>query len=338
MKMPYLQRKFSKSTKKHLSSFFGFSPDEGFLCGIWTSPFFRHGFVITDKALYWYFKTSDGIKTGKITKDSASNITFEITPQISSENSVASLANSIAEECSKLEIRTGERSETFYITGLTEEKGKILCDILKFAFTQNALPQIDLGKLVKKAVFSPLTTFLDMILNLINKIAQKIINFKNYLIQGFHELTHINFKFKKKSKSTQTNNFSTKEHNSAISFLLNYLDILASLLFVANIVIILQPQLITKHGFSINQLTPISLSGYTFLKCIITFYSKKGIKKILSFILIVISILTYFLFSYSLTTDNIPKFFVAIFLILCLLSYLAFEYSCGYKTMICTRK
>jgi hypothetical protein len=167
MKNPYLQRKFSESTKKRLASVFDFSLSEDLLCGIWCSSVFRHGFVITNKALYWHFKTTDGLKTGKIIKDSASNITFEISPHISSENSVASLAKSIAEECSKLEIRTGERSETFYITGLTEEKGKTLCDILKFAFTQNALPQIDLGKLVKKAAFSPLTTFLDMILNLI---------------------------------------------------------------------------------------------------------------------------------------------------------------------------
>lgn len=52
MKNSYLQKRFPKSTYEQLSSFFGFFADEELLCGIWVSPIFRHGFIITNKALY----------------------------------------------------------------------------------------------------------------------------------------------------------------------------------------------------------------------------------------------------------------------------------------------
>ncbi|MBR0497446.1 MAG: hypothetical protein IJJ71_14910, partial [Treponema sp.] len=193
MKNIYLQRKFPSSTEKQIVSFFGLSGDENLLCGIWTSPLFRNGFVITDAALYWFFNTDDGIKTGEIKKESASNIQFEISPHISSENSGTSLANSVAEECSKLEIHSGERTETFYITGLTELKGKTLCDILKFGFTQNSLPQIDLGELVKEMPLVPLRNFSDKILNVGDAIEEKLSELKDYIAKGFYEITHIKF-------------------------------------------------------------------------------------------------------------------------------------------------
>ncbi|MBR0101229.1 MAG: hypothetical protein IJP90_16160 [Treponema sp.] len=69
MKNIYLQRRFPSSTEKQIVSFFGLSGDENLLCGIWTSPLFRNGFVITDAALYWFFNTDDGIKTGEIKKN-----------------------------------------------------------------------------------------------------------------------------------------------------------------------------------------------------------------------------------------------------------------------------
>ena len=96
MKNSYFQRDFSKSTKERISTFFNFSDDENLLCAVWTTSFLHYGFVITNKALYWYLKTSDGIKTGDICKNQ--NAEFKISPHILSENSVA-------EECpsSKLE-------------------------------------------------------------------------------------------------------------------------------------------------------------------------------------------------------------------------------------------
>lgn len=375
MKNSYLQRSFPLSTHEQVSSFFGFSDDEDLICGIWASPIFRHGFVITHKALYWYFKTNDGIKRGKISKNSVSNIDFEISPHISSESSVASLANTIAEECSKLEIHYGEQTEIFYISGLTTEKGKTLCDILKFGFTQNALPQIDLGELVKEMSFVPLRNFSDKFLNFGDKLAEELRDFKDYLVKGFHEVIHIRFVRKQKpetknqktnqeesevnknfqtnptSKNTEQfakseekneNQISVKKHGAGFSFLLNFLDIFASLLFIAGIVVFLKPKLITKYenlSLQPEHFSTIVIAIYTLLKSIVAFYSKKVYKKILPIILIVVSDLSYFLFSYSLIMkQNSNMFFVVISSILCLLSYSAFEYSCGYKTKTLFKK
>lgn len=399
MKNIYLQRKFPSSTEKQIVSFFGLSGDENLLCGIWTSPLFRNGFVITDAALYWFFNTDDGIKTGEIKKESASNIQFEISPHISSENSGTSLANSVAEECSKLEIRSDNRNETFYITGLTELKGKTLCDILKFGFTQNSLPQIDLGELVKEMPFVPLRNFSDNILNVGDAIEEKLSELKDYIAKGFYEITHIKFvrirktekseqkaystkkdsendfvfeeeadsktqktnqDFEKSSKTSESNtdfqesvndeDSSTseekqtpvKKHGAAFSFLLNFLDVCASLFFISGIVMILKPELITEHGFpekQIQQFPAIAIAIYTLLKSIVAFYSKRVYRKILPIIIIVISILSYCLLLYSLPIEQNPyQLFAAISSILCLLSYFAFEYSCGYRSRTLFKK
>lgn len=399
MKNIYLQRKFPSSTEKQIVSFFGLSGDENLLCGIWTSPLFRNGFVITDAALYWFFNTDDGIKTGEIKKESASNIQFEISPHISSENSGTSLANSVAEECSKLEIRSDNRNETFYITGLTELKGKTLCDILKFGFTQNSLPQIDLGELVKEMPLVPLRNFSDKILNVGDAIEEKFSELKDYIAKGFYEITHIKFvrirntekaeqkseqkanstktdskndfvfeeeadsktqktnqDFEKSSKTSESNtdfqesvndeDSSTseekqtpvKKHGAAFSFLLNFLDVCASLFFISGIVMILKPELINSC-FPPEQFPAIAIAIYTLLKSIVAFYSKRVYRKILPIIIIVISILSYCLLLYSLPIEQNPyQLFAAISSILCLLSYFAFEYSCGYRSRTLFKK
>lgn len=404
MKNIYLQRKFPSSTEKQIVSFFGLSGDENLLCGIWTSPIFRNGFVITDAALYWFFNTDDGIKTGEIKKESASNIQFEISPHISSENSGTSLANSVAEECSKLEIRSDNRNETFYITGLTEQKGKTFCDILKFGFTQNSLPQIDLGELVKEMPLVPLRNFSDKILNVGDAIEEKFSDLKDYIAKGFYEITHIKFvrirntekteqkaystkkdsendfvfeeeadsktqktnqDFEESSKTSESNtdfqesvndeDSSTseekqtpvKKHGAAFSFLLNFLDICASLFFIAGIVVILKPELITEHGFQDTQIQgfgTIAIATYTLLKSIVAFYSKRVYRKILPIILIIVSILAYIMFTYSFgiyqDANKSPIYipFIASSLIFALLSYFAFEYSCGYRSKTLLKK
>ena len=395
MKNIYLQRKFPSSTEKQIVSFFGLSGDENLLCGIWTSPLFRNGFVITDAAIYWFFNTDDGIKTGEIKKESASNIQFEISPHISSENSGTSLANSVAEECSKLEIRSDNRNETFYITGLTEQKGKTFCDILKFGFTQNSLPQIDLGELVKEMPFVPLRNFFDTFLNVGDAIEEKFSDLKDYIAKGFYEITHIKFvrirnteKSEQKANSTKTdseNDFvfeeeadsktqktnqdfeessksfesntafqkskndadsstseekqtPVKKHGAAFSILLNFLDVCASLFFISGIVALCKPALINSF-FPQEHFSVITIALYTLLKSIVAFYSKRVYKKVLPIILIVVSILAYFLLSSILSLkENSYQFFAAISLILCLLSFFAFEYSCGYRSRTLFKK
>ena len=377
MKTPYLQCEFSESTKEKFAKSFLLSDHENLLCGVWTSLVFRDGFAITDKNLFWHFKTKDGVKTGKISKEEANDIEFVISPYISSENSQTSQADSIAEECSKLEIRSNGRTETFYITGLTEEKGKTFCDILKFGFTQGEVPKIDLGELVKKLPLLPLRTFFDEISNLADSASENFQKYMEYLAKGFYEITHIKFKLKstveaenasktKQSASqenktsehenqTETNQDSkkaeepenlttesqeektepqqkpSKKHNKLFSFVLNLFDVAASLLFIASIVNLLKPELFKKFSdFTVN-FSQIAFSGYIVLKCCIAFYSKKTVRKIISIILVVISILSYILFTY---TKNNPQpnesgLLVFISITLCLLSYFAFEFSCG---------
>ena len=380
MKNLYFQKYFPESTKEQISNFFNIPSNENLLCGVWTSPIFRNGFLITDKKLYWYFKTKDGIKKGEIQKDDSISVEFEISPHIS-ENSSTGSANSVSEECSRLEIRAGEQTETFYITGLAEQKAKTLRDILKFGFTQGTLPQIDLGELVKKPPFVPLKNFSDAILNFTDEISEKLGDFKDYFVKGIHEVTHIKFVIKhsdKSEKSSKTENKSEKQksenveknaskakqnseeesdfefiktesknegqksettskseekHNSAFSFLLNLFDVCASLLFIASIIVILKPYLIENQGFEAEQFSKISLAGYTLLKCLVAFYSKKGARKIISILLVIISILSYLLLSYSLImNENSRWLFISVSSVLCLLSYFAFEFSCGFKT------
>ena len=376
MKTSYIQRKFPKNTAKQIYSYFDIPIDEELLCGIWNSSIFRHGFVITNQSLYWYFKTKNGMKTGKIQKESASNIQFEISPYISSENSVASQANSIAEECSKLEIRSDEGTEEFYITGLTEEKSRTLCDILKFGFTQNELPQIDLAGLVKEMPLVPLRNFTDKILNLGDAAAEKISTFKDYLAKGIYEITHIKFVVKqneedsedskqesenkqdfaekldsltgsmtdRKVAETENKQTSSKARGLAFSLLMNFIDICASLFFIAGIVVILRPELLKSSCLQSDQFKVIAIAIYILSKITVAFYSKKVYKKILPVILIVVSILSYFLFSYSFNlsqNSNQPNVFLPFIVTSCileLLSYFAFEYSCGYRSRTLFKK
>ena len=276
--------------------------------------------------------------------------------------------------------------------GLGEEKGKTLCDILKFAFTQGELPQADLGELVKTPAFVPLRSFCDEVLNIADESAEKIADFKNSVAKGFHEITHIQFKVKRaeetetpKSESkkenisaestTESKNTKSEEENStpsekqkaesespkpettsnddsekakdktvprkqnsAVSFLLNLLDICASLVLLSSIVVLLKKNLLTNEIS--EQFSKIGLAVYTVLKCTITFYSKNAARRVISLILVLISIMTYVLFSYSLTMRQAGgyEFYILISVILCLLSYFAFEFACGFKTEIIFKK
>ena len=107
--------------------------------------------------------------------------------------------------------------------------------------------------------------------------------------------------------------------------------------FISGITVILKPRLLTEHGFPENQIQQfgtIAIAIYTLFKSAVAFYSKKVYKKILPVILIVVSILSYFLFTYSFKMNQAGShsIFIVTSCILALLSYFAFEYSCGYKT------
>ncbi|MCR5401307.1 MAG: hypothetical protein K6E78_06885 [Treponema sp.] len=189
---------------------------------------------------------------------------------------------------------------------------------------------------------------------LLDKICRKFCDFKERISKGIYELTNKKFIKNEKSEAVESSensvsndDFSEKEileknNRGALSFLLNFLDVFASLLFIASIVVILKPKLIVRHGIYLEQFDQfkiVGLSIYTLLKSIVAFYSKKVLKRSLPLILLVISILAYFLLSYNLIMKpDSYKFFVAVSSILCILSYFAFEYSCGYRTKTVFRK
>lgn len=367
----YFQSEFSESTGERISTFFNFADDEHLLCAVWTVSFSRYGFVVSDKALHWHLKTSDGIKSGGIQKNP--NAEFLIFPYVSSENSAEKLAASISEECSRLEIRTRGRTEEFYIRGLSEEKGKTLCDILKFAFTQGELPRADLGELVKNPRFVLLRSFCDEVLNLANNADEKIKCFKENFLKAFNNIIHIKFKVKPAEKTeinseSKNTNFTekksyeseeresesdvsrtktssndddkkqniqevTSKNNFVISSILNLLDVCASIILILTVAAFLKRDLVEYFGISTEQFSRIGLAIYTILKCSFAFYSKKTSRKIIALILVFISILSYFLLSYTFTMQSSKDYriFIIVLLVLCLLSYFAFEFSCGLK-------
>lgn len=370
MKNFYLQKEFPESTKKHLASVFDFSDEEKLICAAWTSPVLRYGFVISNTAIYWNFKTENGIKIGEIQKSKAQNAEFEISPYILSLNSSSGRANSIAEECSRLKISANGRSKEFYISGLTEEKGKTLCDILRFGFVQGETPQIDLGKLAKEKSFVSVQSLFDNVLNFADKISEKIDKFNDYLTKGFHEITHIKIKIKRsqtsekaETKENPENDFklekeektgapeaesvtkdetpekvykkqnSPAQHGFAFSLFLNLLDACASLAFIASIIIFPKSELLRKIDLSVEQFSKIALTIFTVLKCAVAFYSKNTARKIISILLVVISILANLLISYSLQMEKSGSgIFIGVSVALCILSYFAFEFSCGFRT------
>lgn len=330
----YFQRTFSKSSEERISAFFNFSDDETLLCGLWTKAFSRFGFVISNKAIYWYLKTSDGVKSGGIIKQE--NMEFQISPYIYSGNTAASIENSIAEECSRLEIRSPEKNESFYLTGLTEEKGKTLCDILRFAFLQEKLPQIDLGKLVKTPAFTLFRTFCDEILNTSDDILKKVCRFKNSFHRKYHNEKSKSDENAEGSEKSVSENIEKKENSSALRgsftmFLLNFLDACASLFYIMTLVVVLKSNMFVENDFLNVHFSKIAFAGFTVLKCSVAFYSKNGTRKIIAIILVVISLLSNILFSYGLVVNqNGSEILIIVSSILCLLSYFAFEVLCEF--------
>ena len=123
------------------------------------------------------------------------------------------------------------------------------------------------------------------------------------------------------------------QHNSALAFLLNFLDVCASLFFIASIVVILKPHLISRLNLPAEQIPKIAVAIFTVLKCAVAFYSKNTARKIIAILLVVILILSNLLLSYSLIMNQDgSEIFIIVSVILCLLSYFAFEFSCGFKT------
>ena len=367
----YLQKDFPEETKKWLRALYGTPADEEFLCAVWTNPILRKGFLLTDKALRWYV-TADGKKLhGSLLKDVSQNTNFTITK---------------ADELLRLEITADKQTYTFFITALTEEKGTNLCDVLKFGYGQNEIPQTDLNMLIKSMSFlnfrnlcdgalNKIALYTDKIGNITKRLAKKILGLmktstRKCTTQAETEAGHtentnepkITDTIESERTSATKTNITVQKGTSfgerILFILLNTLDICASLVFLAAIIIILKPELLQRfvdtdsilktlsenqnsifwkigdftkalkesydsqlgnlqHGF-----VGISLIVYATFKLIVLIGLKTNKQKIVSTLLVGIS-----LFAVFLVVDRF-----ALFIPFCLLAYLAFEYSCGIQT------
>lgn len=159
-----VQREFLPNSVARLGRLFCMDSRNGYekiLCGVWTSDVFRHGFIVTDRNIYWRFVTGKGIITGQIKKERLDGVNFELQRM---------LAESVADKeaidgCSDtfiwmLSVTQGNSKETLYFNDIDEAGAKFLCDILKFAFLNGIVPEIDLGK---AAVYSEQTHFSDAV-------------------------------------------------------------------------------------------------------------------------------------------------------------------------------
>ena len=359
----YLQKDFPNESEKWLRILYGVAEDETLLCGVWTNPLLRKGFLVTDKALRWYI-TANGEKIhGALLKDVSPSLDFSISPALSADTASAIGAKTLAEELSRLEIKADDRIFTFFVKGLTEEKGKTLCDILKFAYMQGEIPQTDLAAFVKPMPLLFFRNGCDGFLNLLSSFADKILgiaktnNKDKSKIQTEAEKAETGSSASEaeadKKVAVQEESPSPDKSETLVTvakkqtfadslrkFFLSLLDVCASLIFVAMVVIAIKPQILpfveeadlqvdaTLQSLSKkaimwkNIVIVIGLAIYTVLKMIVLLFSKNTGRKIVSALLVAITLLACFLMT--------SKFLL--FIAFCFLIYLAFEYSCGFHT------
>lgn len=344
----YLQKEFSEQTEQWVRTLYAVAEDEDLVCAVWTSPIFRQGFLITNEAVRWSVAGMDGEKVhGSLLKDVAPAADFTITP---------------AGEFSRLEMTANGNTYTFFVKGLSQEKGTTLCDILKYGYTQGEVPQTDLSALIKPMPLPAVRNFFDGDLNLFSSWADKILGItkpQKENPQTSAAEAHATDSTQAEEKSAQAEqpkssaasgtaeqqpqseptaaekpqaapqDSQQKEASrgfSARSVLLSVLDVCASLIFIAAVVIAIKPELVpslraAEKNLQIEQAW-ILIAFYVGLKIVVALFSKGVGKKIISTLLVICTIFTFFLVT--------EKFLL--FSILCLLLYFIFEYSCGLQT------
>ena len=399
-KKVYVQKDFGEHTRQWLMASLGIASDERLLCAVWLHPLLRHGFVITDKALRWRLTSdADGLRTaGTLHKAPAPAADFSITAAVTG-GTATSTAKTASEELSRLEITADGRRYAFFIRGLTEAKGQTLCDILKFGYQQGVVPQADMGDLVQTVPLPAVRNAFDAVLVFAATLPQKLrrkpaaaASAQEQSASGTTSDAHAaknadasaNDASAANDGATATSAAAAEQRTDAgaqpqtataaqpaprqqksakervVGALLSLVDVCASLLFVASVVIAIKPELLPladadaasrtyavikyvgKHCMSIEvaeKVSPaleawrtlfvgIGLILYGLLKLVVIFATKGGGRKIVSLLLVAMMFLACAL---------IAKSFL-IFIAFCLLLYLAFEYSCGLSTArVCRR-
>ena len=377
----YLQKDFASWTELWLKGLFGAADKEKLLCAVWISPLTRQGFLLTDRGLRWYLPGEEAPISGLLL--------HEIAPH-------ADFAVSGSEAFLRIEITAAGGSYAFFFKNLAEEKGRTLCDILRFGYLQGTVPQVDLSVLIKNMPCTAFRNRLDGALLALAALPEKRKRKAKAAAARQEQASGAQGQEKTENAAAAVAGAETaagrhgagpgpdadcrqgdqaEATDAARSYLkkrrkalkekaafiaLSMLDLLAGLLFVAAVVIAIKPELL---AYAIGKVTPpelfrsfcwqgeyfklfvfgvpqledagelliwrnlfvvAALAVYVLLKLFVALHSKNNGNKIVSVLMIAMSILAC-----SLVADK-----ALIFIAFCLLIYIAFEYSCGLRTRI----
>lgn len=214
-----IQTEFLPNSEKRLGRLFCMDSRNGYekiLCGVWTSDIFRHGFIVTDRNIYWRFVTGKGIIAGQIKKERLDGVNFELqrmlTESVADKDAIDGYSDTFIWA---LSVTQGNSKETLYFNDIDEVCAKFLCDILKFAFLNRVVPEIDLGKV---AVYSEQTYFSDTVDAVCNGY-NSLYDFHEQKINKFFDFVanigNKNSRKKKRNEPAQEKSASQKETKAA---------------------------------------------------------------------------------------------------------------------------
>lgn len=349
----YLQKTFATNSAQWIKSLLGAAADETLLCAVWISPILRYGFVISDKAVRWRLPADEKPVTGFVLKQLSPQAEF----RIHEEGSML-----------RLEIASADTTFSFFFSALAIEKGTTLCDILRYGFAQGTVPQTDLGVLVKNMPFVAVRNVFDGVLNKLVALSEKLKHKPKQKAESAKAAADTNEETAKPVSDEPPANAAEsykKRRRKALKekaafVVLSFIDVLASLLFIAAVVIAIKPELLPFANYKFcedsifaeafswkgeyfkliaiyrpgvneaallvwrNLLITAALVLFSLFKLFVALHSKNSGRKIVSVLMIAMSILAC-----SLVAD---KFLI--FIAFCLLIYISFEYSCGLRTKI----
>lgn len=364
----YLQKDFEKNTEIRIKRRYGINQQETIFCGIWIKKFSRQGFVLTNKALYWDFKLDSEKNYDNVVKETGEQVFFSIYDGI-----VENREQFQEDFFSKLEIKTTNETKVIYFNRLNENQKQTLTDLLNFGFNHNELPQRDLSpsmilkqnsKLqnvfdgIRNGIYSCKKNILGKICLIKDSIKKRQTQYKNTK-QLKKELRLKTKEEKIKLKEEQLKNQQIRKEKLFSIIFANFCDVLASLIFIAAIVIALKPELlgnsfyyeprkITKdvidiagHLFNFSITEKISseilfirnfwitvfMLGFVVLKFLVI-VTKKSLSKVATLLLLCLTLLSTYLLSENFL----------IFVLFSLILYICFEILCNFsRTTIITK-
>lgn len=339
------QNEFSENEKKRIRYIYSNDLDEKILCGIYLNKFFRKGFVLTDKNIYWNIGFNSKNDFGKIEKHSENPVDFSITDIIPEEEK-----DVLDDYISKLTIKNNSQEKNLFFYRLNENKKNILLETLKIGYIQDETLKNNPDVYIRKT--SKIQDVIDMGLNSFSLAKKRFQKKKNSTKLEQEQKKQQKKKLKEEKLKLK------KEQNSTFTlsdFFAHFFDIIASLVFIAAVIIALKPELLNDSPlngtpFVLTETignyflqvkltsTPVAtearnlwvtifLSSFFLLKFVVIFISKNS-KKFVAFLMILLSLLSCWIVA--------DKFLL--FILFCLVIYFAFEILCNYSFKIILNK